>query len=334
MAWRVGDTVRFWASFRDSDGRGVDGLNPKVTIYDPSNNTEVDAQTMTGKGGGSGFYWYDQAVDERGGWPFWATDLTDTVKQDAAGMIPVGYSLTSFVAAIWNALTSGFSTSGSAGKLLADNLDDAVTSRASATDYTSGRAAKLDNLDGAVSDVPTAVWAAGTRTLSSFGTLVADIVAAITASASLIAAVSAGVWAYASRTLTSLSGLLSSGMVATSGTPIGTTVSIYQGDAYTADSPNGAITITDTSLGDLSGLELSVVAVGALANGLDFFTSAVGGSNTLTFELTSAETASFDVAKTASFVLYVFIVDAGKESTKVIGELSVSRLDAEERESS
>jgi len=64
-----------------------------------------------------------------------------------------------------------------------------------AFDYTTGRAAKLDNLDATVSSrlasadysaaaIAAAVWTYGTRTLSSFGTLIASI------------------WSYAGRTLT------------------------------------------------------------------------------------------------------------------------------------
>jgi hypothetical protein len=53
--------------------------------------------------------------------------------------------------------------------------DASISSRASATDYTSTRAGKLDNLDGTISGIPAAVWSAGTRTLTSFGTLVASI---------------------------------------------------------------------------------------------------------------------------------------------------------------
>jgi len=48
---------------------------------------------------------------------------------------------------------------------------------------TSTRAGLLDNLDAAVSGIPAAVWAVGTRTLTGFGTLVSDIWAAVTDSA-------------------------------------------------------------------------------------------------------------------------------------------------------
>lgn len=51
------------------------------------------------------------------------------------------------VQAIWDVLTSALVTVGSVGKRIADNLDAAITGRASAADYTAARAAKLDNLD-------------------------------------------------------------------------------------------------------------------------------------------------------------------------------------------
>lgn len=61
------------------------------------------------------------------------------------------------VQAIWDALTSALTTVGSIGKLLVTNIDAAISSRAPAStavsnvDYTSARAAKIDNLDVAVS---------------------------------------------------------------------------------------------------------------------------------------------------------------------------------------
>lgn len=86
-----------------------------------------------------------------------------------------------------------------------DNLDATVSSRLSSASYTvpdntgistllsrltSLRATGLDNLDAAVSSraTPQTVWEYGTRTLSSFGTLIADI------------------WGYATRSLTDKSG--------------------------------------------------------------------------------------------------------------------------------
>jgi len=78
---------------------------------------------------------------------------------------------------------------------LGAQLDVAVSTRASGADYTSARAAKLDNLDATVSSRSTLtaadVWGYATRTLTSFGTLVSDI------------------WGYTTRTLTSFGTLVS-----------------------------------------------------------------------------------------------------------------------------
>lgn len=85
-------------------------------------------------------------------------------------------------------------TSGRATNL--DHLDADVSSRSTYAGadtagtttllarLTSGRASNLDNLDAAVSGVAASVWAAGTRTLTSFGTLAADVWNVLTASLS------------------------------------------------------------------------------------------------------------------------------------------------------
>jgi hypothetical protein len=82
----------------------------------------------------------------------------------------------------------------------------------------------------------TAVWAAGTRTLTSFGTLVADIAAAVSAAASSAAAIAAAVWAYAARTLTITAAQLAA-VVA------GTDLTLHRGDTWT---------ISLTGLGNIS----------------------------------------------------------------------------------
>ena len=78
----------------------------------------------------------------------------------------VGAMSAAGVQAIWDALTSALTVAGSIGKRLADNIDATISSRSSHS----------------AADV----WAAGTRTLTSFGTLVSDV------------------WASGTRTLTSL----------------------------------------------------------------------------------------------------------------------------------
>ena len=91
----------------------------------------------------------------------------------------------------WATPLPGSYGAGTAGNILGNRLDVAVSSRASAADYTSARAAKLDNLDATVSSrstlTATDVWNHTTRTLTSFGTLVSDI------------------WSHSTRTLTAFS---------------------------------------------------------------------------------------------------------------------------------
>ena len=120
------------------------------------------------------------------------------LKADAVTEIQVGLATAAAVAALPSAADY---TAARAAKL--DNLDATVSSRLASAGYTapdnSGIAAiqaKTDNLppdpadasdiaaafsslSSAVAGVPVAVWAAGTRTLSSFGTLVSDVWAAV-----------------------------------------------------------------------------------------------------------------------------------------------------------
>jgi hypothetical protein len=106
-----------------------------------------------------------------------------------------------------------------------DDLVDDLETRLSAL-----RAGYLDSLSAGVptaAAIATAVWAATTRTLSSFGTLVTDITAALTASATYLAATAAAVWAYATRTLTQSAASVTS-------TVQGTTLTAIRGDTFTA----------------------------------------------------------------------------------------------------
>lgn len=92
------------------------------------------------------------------------------------------------VTGIWDAATTGLTTAGSVGKRIADYVDAAVTSRASAADYTSARAAKIDYLDATVSSrTDSAVWT---------GTKAGYLDAAVTSRAT-----TAGVWDYATASI-------------------------------------------------------------------------------------------------------------------------------------
>lgn len=77
-----------------------------------------------------------------------------------------GYGLSAAaVQAVWDALTSALTTTGSIGKRLADFVDVAVSSRASAADYTATRAAKLDTIGGANVIVTAPVATSGNITI-------------------------------------------------------------------------------------------------------------------------------------------------------------------------
>lgn len=88
---------------------------------------------------------------------------TDQLVFTVANRVDATATLTaSAVQAIWDALTSALTTVGSIGKLLVDNVNATISSRSSHS----------------AADV----WAAGTRTLTSFGTLAADVWTAVTRS--------------------------------------------------------------------------------------------------------------------------------------------------------
>lgn len=102
---------------------------------------------------------------------------------------------------VWSEALPGAYTSGQAGKLIGDNINATISSRSTLTAanvwaealpgaYTAGQAGQLigDNINATISSRSSHsaadVWAVGTRTLTSFGTLVSDI------------------WSNATRTLT------------------------------------------------------------------------------------------------------------------------------------
>ena len=164
------------------------------------------------------------------------------------------------IASLWNALTSGITTAGSIGKLIKDYLDAAISSRMATFTYTApdnasitAIKAKTDNLPAApaaVGDIPsastiaTAVWASTTRTLSSFGTLVADMATAV--------------WGAVARTITG--GSL-------------TVAPAVPGDIPTADitaikAKTDNLPAVPASEGNVSAVGSAVVSVGNLVDGV------------------------------------------------------------------
>ncbi len=91
----------------------------------------------------------------------------------------------------WTTTLPGAYGAGSAGKIIGDNINATISSRATQTSVddlptNAEFTAAVDALPTAAENA-TSVWAAGTRTLTSFGTLVSDIATAV--------------WAAATRTL-------------------------------------------------------------------------------------------------------------------------------------
>jgi len=77
----------------------------------------------------------------------------------------------------WTTTLPGAYGAGTAGKIVGDNINAAISSRSShsAADVWAVSTRTLSNFGSLVADVATAVWSAGTRTLSSFGTLAASV---------------------------------------------------------------------------------------------------------------------------------------------------------------
>jgi hypothetical protein len=124
-------------------------------------------------------------------------------------------SVATVVAAIWDKLLTGITTAGSVGKLIKDYLDAAISSRAAtgaqmdlindAVDAASLAASAVAKIQSGLSTLTAAdVWGFATRTLTSFGTLVASI------------------WTYIDRTLTQA---IASAIAALSGDSLAITVS-------------------------------------------------------------------------------------------------------------
>ncbi len=101
-----------------------------------------------------------------------------------------GYTLSAAgVQAIWDALTSALSAVGSIGKLIVDNLNATITSRMATFTLPTNFSA-LSITAGGLVDITQAaadkVWGTASRTLTSFGTLVADVATAVWGAATRI----------------------------------------------------------------------------------------------------------------------------------------------------
>jgi len=156
-------------------------------------------------------------------------------------------------------------------KAKTDNLPASPAATGAAMTLTSAYDAAKTALSAAayttpptVSDIATAVWGAGTRTLSSFGTLVSDVTTAVwgagtrtlTAFGTVAADAAAAVWAVAKASLTA---------TGTIGRWLGTEMAATIGDAQTQADMSHVLDRLDTTL-EANG-DSSRFTTAALANG-------------------------------------------------------------------
>lgn len=140
-----------------------------------------------------------------------------------------GTLITDIRDAILNRATSTLTTFGSIGRLLVDNIDTNINSRASSS---------------SISSIPTNVWNNPIRTLSSFGTLINDI--------------SLAVWAVSNRTLTSFGTLISDIWNNTDRT-LTESITVDASNIWT--SPIRTLTSVVPSLQNIAGVGLNIITV-------------------------------------------------------------------------
>jgi len=155
-----------------------------------------------------------------------------TVALDGAGQNNVTTLPTSDAAGkvIW--LPSQAETNADTVTLLADDVLGAQWEPLTISFDTRDATAILLYLDAAITAIPASVWAHGVRTLTSFGTLVADIALAVwtyaTRTLTSFGTLVAAIWSYSSRTLTMALPLIKSML-------LGTRIEFLRGDTLDLD---------------------------------------------------------------------------------------------------
>ncbi len=198
---RTNSALEFAAQFLE-DGEGKTGLTVTVNVYRGSTKI-VDEASATEAA--EGVYLYTLADTETGTEGLYWANFTTAGDVDQADLA-TAYNVVAWIGDLFTAIDTRLATSGYTAPLSASgtrtalglsaaNLDTQLGTLATAADLTTvdgvvdAIKAKTDNLpaspaatgdamtltSGERTSIAAAVWAAGTRTLSGFGTLIADI---------------------------------------------------------------------------------------------------------------------------------------------------------------
>lgn len=199
----LGDTVYFYFALNTTAGEGSDATGTPTYDVREGGASANAAPTLSGNAdllSHANFPagCYEIAIAATGGNGFTANKQYGVFCTAAVSSVnPTGYlgsfilaavrtdvaaapSAATIAAAVWDYLLSAITTASTIGKLLKDNIDATISSRSShsaADVWTSGNRT-LTSFGTLVADVATAVWSAGTRTLTSFDSLVSDIITA------------------------------------------------------------------------------------------------------------------------------------------------------------
>lgn len=287
MLAKTGESITVGV-FYTAGGVGKTGLTVTVDVYrDGVSLLTAQSATETGGGmyrytlaggntGSAGFYTFifktsDTTVDRQqwgDAWivgQSWLSNIDAAISGVAAGVWDVatashtaagsfGLFAQNIAANVWVQLTSALTTVGSVGKLLVDNINATITSRASATDYTTARAAKLDNLDAAVSTrLATASYtapldSAGTAAATQTGLTAQGYTTTRAGYLDNLLNILANFWSYGTRTLTSVINAI----VVSPVNPTNQTITLTTGTDYNLTDYDRAISITSTSWPDLT----------------------------------------------------------------------------------